>query len=217
MEQKKNDGNYVVVNTKMRPITAARLERLARSRKMNLYGLVQLVCDTLVRYLDKAHNLSREMELAMSVFEHMIGWDNAFNLADPSAVPEIFEATYYIGAEGKKGVRAVHVKRPFFDQWTENFNIQEIFEQTICMLFPDRYMRLRQIATDMGCTTLLQVLDQLIDEHTQAADMDAIREEFEDADRSDWGIKPARNPYKRKKDTSMTLFERQELKEQDNG
>ena len=202
-----NDENYVVVATKLSPEANARLEMIARSRRMKKYELIQMVCDVLIRYCDKAHNLSREIELVMAVFEHMMGWSGAFNLADPTASPEIVEATYYLTSPDKKGVRAVHVERPFFGEWTQNFNVQEILEKTINMLMPERYQRLRQVATDMGATTLLQVLDMLIDNHTQAADMDAIRKEFEDADRSDWGIKPANQPYKRRrKDKNNLLF-----------
>lgn len=194
-----NEDNYVLVATKLSPSANARLEMIARRRKMSKYELIQMVCDVLIRYCDKAHNLSREIELVMAVFEHMIGWDSCFNVADPTATPEIVEATYYLTAEGKKGVRAVHVERPFFGEWTQNFNVQEILEKTICLLMPERYKRMRQVAVDMGATSLLQLLDEMIDTYTQAADMDAIREEFEDADRSEWGIRPAKQPFKKRK------------------
>lgn len=202
-----NDENYVVVATKLSPEANARLEMIARARRMKKYELIQMMCDVIIRYCDKSHNLSREIELVMSVFEHMIGWEGAFNLAEPHSSPEIVEATYYLTSPDKKGVRAVHVERPFFGEWTQNYNIQEILEKTINMLVPERYQRLRQVAIDMGATSLLQVIDELIDNHTQAADMDAIRQEFEDADRSDWGIKPAKQPYKRRrKDNNNLLF-----------
>lgn len=201
-----NEDNYVLIATKLSPAAHARLEMIARRRKMSKYELIQMVCDVLIRYCDKAHNLSREIELVMAVFEHMIGWDGCFNVADPTATPEIVEATYYLTAEGKKGVRAVHVERPFFGEWTQNFNVQDILEKTICLLMPERYKRMRQVAVDTGATSLLQLLDEMIDTYTQAADMDAIREEFEDADRSEWGIKPVKQPFKKRKGNKNELL-----------
>ncbi len=194
------DDNFRVVATKVSTAAFVRLRRLAKKKGLTIYELAQMVYDTLIRYMDDAHNLSQEMEQAMSIFEHMLGWQNALNLADHTVTKEIGEATYYlVDQDGqKKGTRAVHVSRPFFGNWQENTNVQQILERTICLLTPERYRRLRILAVERGCSSLLELLDIMIDFHAAESDVQELRKDFEDADRSDFGIKPTDQPYKRK-------------------
>lgn len=198
MEQESN--SYEVVATKVRKEAKDRLEALCKSRGMTKYDLLQMMCDTLIRYMDDHHNLTPEMEKAMSIFEHLQGWGGAFNLADSTAKPEIMEATYYLRDTDKHGVRGVHVERPWMQnsEWVQTYNIQEILEQTINLLMPERYRRLRLLAVDNDCSSILQLIDMLIDEHSKDADISSIRQGFEDANRSEYGRRPADEPYRRK-------------------
>ena len=207
--QDRREG-YQTVATKISNLAYERLNKIARKKGLTIYELIQMVCDTLIRYMDDRHNLTPEMERAMSIFEHMIGWQGAFNLADPTVAPEVCEATYYLTADGKKGVRAVHVEKPFFGHWRENENIQQILERTIELLSPQRYRRLRALAVELDCTSLLDLFDHLIDYHTHEQDAAAPRHEFEDADRSEFGKKPVSTAYKRHHKQDMTMFEKWE-------
>ena len=74
---KQIDPRYVTVATKMRREAAEQLARIAKKKGMTIYELIQMVCDTLIRYMDDRHNLTEEMERAMSIFEHMAGWADA--------------------------------------------------------------------------------------------------------------------------------------------
>ena len=201
MNMETQDNGYEVVATKVRKESKDRLEALCKSRGMSKYDLLQMMCDTLIRYMDDRHNLTPEMEKAMSLFEHLKGWGGAFNLADSTANPQIMEATYYLRDSSKPGVRGVHVERPWLqssEEWIQTFNIQEILEQTICLLMPERYRRLRLLAVDNDCSSILQLIDMLIDEHSKDADIAEVRQSFMDADRSEYGKKPADAPYRRK-------------------
>ena len=66
---KQRTDEYVVLATKVSRITAEHLARIAKKKGMTIYELIQMVCDTLRRYMDDRHNLSEEMERAMSIFE----------------------------------------------------------------------------------------------------------------------------------------------------
>lgn len=189
---------YIAIATKVKPETARRLIALEKKKGLSKYELMQMVIDTLVRYMDDRHNLSAEMEAAMSIFEHMEGWHGAFNLADYTSQPEVTEATYYMGDPHKRGTRAVHVSKPYMGQWTQTYNIQQILERTLCLLTPERYRRLRTLAVEMDCGSLLELLDVMIDHHTKDADLRDVRASFEDNDRSDYGRKPVSAPYVRK-------------------
>jgi len=194
-----NEKNYVKKQTKVHPFIHHRLEKIAKKKGISVYEMLQMVCDTLARYMDDRHNLTPEMEKAMSIFEHMEGWANALNLADPTVQKTIGEATYFVyDPEGKKkGCRAIHVTKPFFGNWEQNINIQEILERTICLLMPERYSRLRKLAVDKECSSIVELIDTLIDEHSQDEDVKFFREAFEDAERSDYGKQPWKQPFKR--------------------
>ena len=212
-----DNEKYQVLATKVSTEVWVRINRLARKKGLTIYELVQMTIDTLVRYMDDRHNLTPDMEKAMAIFEHMEGWRDALNMADPSVEKVVGEAIYFLfDAEGKKkGCRAVHVVKPFFDNWTEDTNLQHIAERAICLLMPERYRRLRMLAVDAGCHSLLEYIDHLIDYHSREADVAAMRQEFEDADRSDWGIKPADQPYRRRHNhMTMDLFEQHEAQQE---
>lgn len=197
-----NNENYKVVATKVSNYIRERMQALLKQRGLSEYEMLQMVYETIVRYMDDRHNLTPEMERAMFIFEHLNGWANAFNLADPTVEPEIVSATYYMGDPSKIGVHAVHVERPMLkelsEEWMQTINVQDILEQTICLLMPERYKRLRQLAVDMDCTSILELIDTLIDEHSKDSDIAEVRQGFEDANRSDFGKTPADAPYKRK-------------------
>ena len=194
-----DEKKYIKKQTKVHPFIHHRLEKIAKKKGISVYEMLQMVCDTLARYTDDRHNLTPEMEKAMSIFEHMEGWANALNLADPTVQKIIGEATYFVyDPEGKKkGCRAIHVTKPFFGNWEQNINIQEILERTICLLMPERYSRLRKLAVDKECSSIVELIDTLIDEHSQDEDVKFFREAFEDAERSDYGKQPWQQPFKR--------------------
>lgn len=194
-----DEKKYIKKQTKVHPFIHHRLEKIAKKKGISVYEMLQMVCDTLTRYMDDRHNLTPEMEKAMSIFEHMEGWANALNLADPTVQKIIGEATYFFyDPEGKKkGCRAIHVTKPFFGNWEQNINIQEILERTICLLMPERYSRLRKLAVDKECSSIVELIDTLIDEHSQDEDVKFFREAFEDAERSDYGKQPWKQPFKR--------------------
>ena len=206
---------YEMIQTKVSKEAHHRLKQIEHKKGLTSYGIIQMMCDCIVRYMDDQHNLTPELEQAMSIFEHMEGWKDALNWADPSVNKEVVEAIYFlVDPEGKKkGTRAVLVTKPFFGNWTEDKNIQHIVERVLELLLPERYRRMRAMARDAGCDSLLSLLDTMIDHHTQGQDMDEIRADFEDAERSDFGKKPT-GPYQRRHNKTLDAFEQAELKKQ---
>ena len=83
---------YVSLITKVNYDTARGLKRIEMKKGLSVYGMLQMMCDCIRRYMDSAHNLSEEIEQAMSIFEHMEGWKDALNLAEPSVDKVIGEA-----------------------------------------------------------------------------------------------------------------------------
>lgn len=198
--QPSQPDDYKVVGTKISTDSYVTFRKICKRLGIKSYEFIQMMVSVAIRYCDDTHNLTQEMELAMTLFEHMIGWKDALNLSDPHVRKEIAEAVYFLAdKEGKKhGAVPVMVQRPFFGHWQETYNLQKIVERFVCLAMPERYKRLRRLAVDMECTSLLQLFDRLIDQHAADADVAHIRKEFEDADRSEWGKKPWDQPFKRK-------------------
>lgn len=210
-----NEDRFKSVAGKIRKSAMGRLDHLTESRGLSKYELIQMVIDTLIRYMDDRHNLSYEIEQAMSIFEHMEGWKDAFNLADFSVDFEVQDAIYFIGDPHKKGVRAVMVSKPFMGLWEQTFNIQQIVEQFFAYIMPERYRRLRMLAVEEDCSSLLEFIDKIIDLYTSNADLKSLREPFEDNDRSDYGKKPVDSPYMRKHHKDIETFEQKRIEFED--
>ena len=208
----KDEGNFVSVAGKISTWSYGRIMRILKRKGLNIYQMIQNFCDTIIRYMDDRHNRTPNVEKAMNMFEGMIGWENNFNLCDPNAKPEISEATYYLSDftkdKAKKGVRVVHVERPFMDKWTQTFNVQQILERFMCLTFPSLYRRLRFIAVCRECTSILELLIDIVGELEREEDKKELLRDFEDADRGDFGQKPHEGqPYKRPYEASQdTLF-----------
>ena len=193
-----NDDKYVTLATKVSRTAAEQLSRIAKRKGMTIYELIQMVCDTLIRYMDDRHNLSEEMERAMSIFEHMVGWANALNLADPTVNKEVAQAVYIFQDGGdpeqpdkqrKQGFRAKMVSKPFMGIWEEDSNVMHIFERIFNICLPELYMKLFRAKIILECNSVTEVINTLVDAEV-IAKMDLsheVRQEFEEAGRVDNG------------------------------
>ena len=184
---RENSDKYVVLGTKVRPDFRETFRDICEKKGISVYSAMQMMVDTFVRYTDDRHNLSGEMEHLISVFEHMDGWKAAFNLADPVAERRIEEAVYLLAADARKGARAVMVRRPFCGSPTETANIQSIMERMVEALCPERYRRLRALAVEMDCSSILELIDLMIDRHTMEVLNEQYRAGFIDNNRHDFG------------------------------
>ena len=187
MNENNEQEKYVMIGTKVSPKFAETFNRICRKKGLNKYQAIQMMVDTFVRYTDDRYNLSEEMSLLMSAFEHMDGWNGAFNLADTTADKQIDEAIYFLTAAERNGARAIMVHRPYFGNWTETSNVQMILERVIEVLMPERYRRLRMLAVDMECNSILELIDRMIDAHTIDQLEQNFRRAFEDCQRTDSG------------------------------
>ena len=208
MKKQTEEGTYVSVAGKISTWCYGRLMRLLNKRGINTYQMIQNTCASMVKHMDDKHNLTPESEKVIGVFEGMVGWEDNFNLADPNAKPEVAEATYYLNdKEGKKGVVVMHVERPFFGQWKQNFNVQQILERFLNLTFPQLYMRMRFIAACRQCSSIFELLLDVVGELEEEEQKRQMLEDFEDNDRGDFGQKPGDTQYRRKMKKTPDMFE----------
>lgn len=195
------EDNSVVINTKIQKDVAKQLNHICKKKGISHNELLRSVVETLTRYMSDTHNLTPEIEQAMSIFEHMDGWRDAFCLCDPNAEPEVIFAVYFLQDQnGKKGIRSTLIEKPYFGIWTQTENVNEIFERTFCTLLPEQYKRLRKLGTDLGTNSVLETIVTLISMYGSEAEERIYREIFEDANRSEFGLKPHEGaPFRKKK------------------
>lgn len=177
------------IGTKVSPEAYEILSSICAKKQISLYDLLQMLCDVIVRYTSDSQNLQPDMEEAIMLFEHMDNWKRAYNLCDYTADKQVTEATYFVGDPKKEGTRAIHVKAPFFGDWTQDTNVSSIFERTCCLMMPTRYKRMRMLAQEHGCHSLIEMIDSMIGEQEKEDSLRDIRSEFEDARRSNFGKK----------------------------
>lgn len=190
----------VVVNTKIKKVYKTLLDKFCKSKGLVPYQMLQNCVETLIKYTVEGHNITPEIEQAMSMFEHCEGWKDAFNLCDPSTNPEVVFAVYFLqDTEGKKGIRSVLVEKPYFGQWLQTENVVDIFERSFCTLLPGLYQRLRRTGIEMGTKSVVETISQLIGMYGDDSDAAIYRELFEDSNRSEFGLQPHEgSPFRRK-------------------
>lgn len=125
----------------------------------------------------------------MSIFEHMVGWADALNLADPTVNKEVAQAVYiFQDAEGqKKGFRAKMVNKPFMGLWEEDSNVMHIFERIMNICMPELYMKLFRARILLECETVSEVINMLCDAQIIEQLNAGYRQDFEEAARTDNG------------------------------
>lgn len=188
----------VVIAGKVRRSVGENIFRILKQRGLNLNQFIELVCEVWIRYTSPDHNLTAEMEEAMNLFEHLIGWKDAVMLSDPGTTLNVDRALYFMCAEGKKNTVPIMVEKPYFGQWRQSENVVQIFEETIELLMPERYRRIRSMAVDLGVRNIVELLDLFIDEHSKDAELAELREQFSDNDWSEHHRKPVDAPFRRR-------------------
>jgi len=218
MTEENNKEPYELLQTKVSPEFKRIFTNICNKKGLSTYTVMQMMADTFVRYTDDRHNLTPDMSEIMNVFEHMIGWDNALNIADHTARKRIEEAIYVMTADHRKGCRCVLVERPIFGDWHETTNVQVIIERLFERLCPEIYRRLRALAVDMECSSILELINLMIDAHTIEQLNEEFRKPFEDARRHDFG-RPIEygKRTKRKHHKSIDMFETEKPKDDDPG
>lgn len=153
----------MTVATKISPESAEVLNRIARSRGMEVYELLQLMCQVLIRSTSDIHNLSDEINQLLILFHSEPGWKDAFNICNPTAETEIAEEILILQQKDKKGFGAIKVTKPWMGEWTQTENAEYIVGRVLEVCMPGVIKRIRELGASMGCKSLTQLLITLTD------------------------------------------------------
>jgi hypothetical protein len=99
------------------------------------------------------------------MMESDVGWQQAFNIANPNGL-KVAQAILILEQEGRKGFGAVMIDRPFFGDARQTECVDSILERVTEVTMRGIYRRLRLMGAKMDCQNLSDVLLTMIDAQT---------------------------------------------------
>ena len=181
MSEEKKEG-YELLQSKVSTKAAERLNRIARNRGTTTYGLIQLVCQFLIRTASGEYNLSDEINRLLTLFHLEPGWKDAYNSCDPTADTEIAQEILILQQPGRRGFGAVMVNKPFMGAWTETECVDDIIERIIEVCAPGVHKRLKRLCEIHESESILELLVLLTDAQVIVDLDEANRQEIQQAD-----------------------------------
>ena len=174
--------NYVLLQTKVKRREAERLERIAKGRGTNIYGLLQLMCQFIVRTASGEYNLSDDINRLLTLFHLEPGWKDAYNSCDPTVDTEIAQEVLILQQTGRRGFGAVMVNKPFMGQWTETECVDDIIDRVIEVCAPGIYKRVHCLMEQMETESIIELLVTITDGRIIYELEEANRREIQQAD-----------------------------------
>ena len=162
---------YEQFQTKVSVRAAKILRTLAKKRGTNIYSLIQMICQFLVRMASGSHDITPEMMRLMTMFHMEPGWENCFNSTDPTAKLDVAQEILILQQysengckrEKRNGFGAVMINKPYFGNWTETECVDTIVERVIEVCMPGVYKRLRVLSEIQQCQSISDLLITLTD------------------------------------------------------
>ena len=174
-KQKTKEDGFVNVSTKVPPHVSEFLNIVAKSRGTDIYGLLQLFIQTLIRAAMCTTSITPEMKTIMHLIEMDADWNKAFNFASPSAMTDVAQVILvlqqYDGAGAsrtpRKGFGLVMIDKPALpgEIPTMNYCVDDILERVIEVSMRGLYRELRQIGVKHECESLRETLTLMCDAH----------------------------------------------------
>ena len=174
--------NYVLIQTKVKRRSAERLDRIAKNRGTNIYGLLQLMCQFIVRTASGEYNLSDDINRLLTLFHLEPGWKEAYNSCDPTADTEIAQEILILQQPGRRGFGAIMIDKPFMGNWTETECIDDIIDRTIEVCAPGIWKRVHALMKQMECESIVDLLVTITDARIVYELEEANRREIQQAD-----------------------------------
>ena len=103
-QQNKDDG-YVNVGTKVPPHVAELLNIIAQSKGTDIYGLLQLFVQTIIRAAKCETALPPHLKLLMQMLEIDSDWNRAFSFASPSAQTDVAQVILVLQQHDREGAK----------------------------------------------------------------------------------------------------------------
>lgn len=163
---KTDETKFVPMGTKISPEMAVVWDAVCQALGTDTYHMLQHFIYVMCRAASEQHELTPEIKKLMAVFDTDVGWQNALNLCAPNGRLSISQLVLIVEQEGKKGVGAVLINKPFMGEATQTECVDDIFENVTRACMQGIYKKLRRLAEDIGCESQADLLLTMIDAYT---------------------------------------------------
>jgi hypothetical protein len=165
------------LGTKIDPAMYEVLNACCDALQVDVYHLLQWFAYTIIRAAAPWHELDPRIQKVLTMLESDVGWQKAFNIANPSGL-EVAQIILILQQEGRKGLGAVMIDKPYCGEARQTECVDDILETVTSVTMRGIYRRLRRIGAKMNCEQLSDVLLTMIDAQTMMDLDDSFRAEM---------------------------------------
>jgi hypothetical protein len=162
---KEETKRFEGLGTKIDPSMAKVLNACCDALRVDVYHLLQWFAYTIIRAASPMHELDPRIQKLLSMMESDVGWQQAFNIANPNGL-KVAQTILILEQEGRKGFGAVMIDKPFMGEARQTECVDDILERTAEVTMRGIYRRLRLMGAKMECQNLSDVLLTMIDAQT---------------------------------------------------
>ena len=188
--QKQKDDGFVTVATKVPPHVAEFLNIFAAAKGTDIYGLLQLFIQSIIRAAKCETELDPQTRLLLHMLEMDSDWNHAFNFSSPSATTDIAQVILVLqqydgkGAnrQPRKGYGLMMIDKPFLPgkKPKRTFCVDDIFERVTEIAMQGLYKELRLVGIKSKTKSVRETLMQLCDAAKLTLMDEEIQEELPD-------------------------------------
>jgi hypothetical protein len=188
--QKQKDDGFVTVATKVPPHVAEFLNIFAAAKGTDIYGLLQLFIQSIIRAAKCETELDPQTRLLLHMLEMDSDWNHAFNFSSPSATTDIAQVILVLqqydgkGAnrQPRKGYGLMMIDKPFLPgkKPKRTFCVDDIFERVTEIAMQGLYKELRLVGIKSKTKSVRETLMQLCDAAKLMLMDEEIQEELPD-------------------------------------
>lgn len=175
-KQKNKEDRFEQIGSKIDPAMAEVLDACCNALEVDIYHLIQWFCYVIVKASAPMHALDPRIQKLMTMMESDVGWQKAFNLANPDDL-DVAQVVLILEQKNHRGFGAVMIDKPWMGmnpekvsdldprranpQMTEN--VDDILERVCEVTMSGIYRRIRRMGADMECNNLSDVLLTMLD------------------------------------------------------
>ena len=189
-KQKNRDDGYVNISTKVPPHVADFLQVFAAAKGTDIYGLLQLFVQTIIRAAKCETELPPSTKLLMHMLEIDKDWNRAFNFSSPSAMTDVAQVILVLQQhDGKgdtrrprKGFGLMMIDKPALpgQKPKVTYCVDDILERVAEVSMQGLYKELRLIGIKAKTKSLRETLMQLCDAYKITLMDEEMEEELPD-------------------------------------
>ena len=162
-KQKKKEDRFEQIGSKIDPAMAEVLDACCNALEVDIYHLIQWFCYVIVKASAPMHALDPRIQKLMAMMESDVGWQKAFNLANPDDL-DVAQVVLILEQKNHRGFGAVMIDKPFCGEpQGQTECVDDILERVTQVTMRGIYKRLLAMGEKIDCHNLTDVLLTMLD------------------------------------------------------